>query len=54
MNYGPRWRQHRRMMHTTMAPEVVPEYEGVQSTIARRFLRDLLRDPQDLASHIKL
>ncbi|KAM5546291.1 hypothetical protein V8D89_000417 [Ganoderma adspersum] len=53
MSYGPRWRQHRRMMHTTMAPEVVPEYEGVQSAIVHSFLRGLSRDPQDLASHIK-
>ncbi|PIL29425.1 cytochrome P450 [Ganoderma sinense ZZ0214-1] len=53
MNYGPRWRQHRCAIHLTMGPEVVPQYEGIQSDAARNFLRDLLRDPQDLASHIK-
>ena len=54
MNYGPRWRQHRRAIHPTMAPEALPQYEAAQADAARTFLRTLLRDPQDLASHIQL
>ena len=42
------------MMHTTMGPEVVSQYEGVQSAVAHTFLQDLLREPQGLASHIEL
>ncbi len=54
MNYGPRWRQHRRAMHPAMTPEVLPQYETVQVDAARNFLQILLRDPQGLGSHIKL
>ncbi len=54
MNYGPRWRQHRRAMRLTMAADVVPQYEAIQSGVAGDFLQALLRNPQDLASHIKL
>ena len=54
MNYGLRWRQHRRAMHTTMAPDALSQYEAAQAGAARTFLRTLLRDPQDLASHIQL
>ena len=48
-------------MHLTMGPEVVPQYETLLFNIACRFLlllllllRDLLRDPKEVASHINL
>ena len=41
-------------MHPAMTPDVLPQYEAIQVDVARSFLRILLRDPQDLASHIKL
>ncbi|KAI1784946.1 cytochrome P450 98A3 [Ganoderma leucocontextum] len=53
MNYGPRWREHRRALHPTMTPEVLPQYETIELDGARNFLRMLFRIPQDLASHIK-
>ncbi|KAM5546226.1 hypothetical protein V8D89_000352 [Ganoderma adspersum] len=53
MNYGSRWRQHRRAMHPAMTPDVLPQYEATQAAVARNFLRILLHNPQDLASHIK-
>lgn len=54
VSYGPRWQQHRRLMHSTMAPDIVPQYAAIQIGVTRGFLCALLRDPQDLASHIKL
>ncbi|KAI1784945.1 cytochrome P450 [Ganoderma leucocontextum] len=53
MNYGPRWRLHRRAVHPTLAPDVIPQYRAIQCDVARNFLRILLYHPQDLASHIK-
>nr|VWP00396.1 Uncharacterized protein [Ganoderma boninense] len=53
MNYGPRWRAHRRAMHLAMAPETALQYAGTQADAAHRFVADLLREPQDLAAYIK-
>ena len=54
INYGPRWRQHRRATHLVMTPEAVTQYEVVQLEAARNFLRIISRNPKDLASHIGL
>ncbi|KAI1788178.1 cytochrome P450 98A3 [Ganoderma leucocontextum] len=53
MNYGPRWRQHRRAVHPTMTADVVPQYQAVQLDVARNFVRIILESPQELGSHIK-
>nr|VWP02625.1 Candidapepsin (EC (ACP) (Aspartate protease) (Secreted aspartic proteinase) (SAPT) [Ganoderma boninense] len=51
--YGPRWRQHRRALHSVMAPDALSQYEAVQVDVARNFLRMVFSDPQGLASHIE-
>ncbi|KAM5544308.1 hypothetical protein V8D89_001968 [Ganoderma adspersum] len=53
MNYGQRWRQHRRAVHPTMTPDVVLQYQAFQLDAARNLLRLFLQDPQELSSHIK-
>ncbi|KAM5541819.1 hypothetical protein V8D89_004548 [Ganoderma adspersum] len=53
INYGPRWRQHRRAIHPVMTPDAITLYEAVQLASARNFLRIILHSPQDLASHIR-
>ncbi|PIL25374.1 cytochrome P450 [Ganoderma sinense ZZ0214-1] len=53
MNYGSRWRQHRRAVHPTMTPDVVPQYQAFQSDAARNLIRLILQSPGDLGSHIK-
>ncbi|TBU41985.1 cytochrome P450 98A3 [Dichomitus squalens] len=53
MNDGQRWRQHRRAVHPTLTPDIVREYQPIQSKVARRFVRSILRSPQDLALHIR-
>ena len=54
MGYGPRWRRHRRAVHPTMTPDVVPQYQAFHLDAARNLLRLVLQNPDDLASHIKL
>ena len=54
MNYGQRWRQHRRTVHQVMTPDIVPQYQVFHLDAARNLLRLILRDPQELGSHIKL
>ena len=54
MNYGHRWRQHRRAVHPTMTPDVIQQYQPIQSRVARNFVRSILRSPEDLALHIRL
>ena len=54
MNYGQRWRQHRRAVHPLMTPDVVRQYQVFLSDAARNLVRLILRDPQELGSHIKL
>ncbi|PIL25357.1 cytochrome P450 [Ganoderma sinense ZZ0214-1] len=53
MNYGPRWRQHRRAVHPLMTPDVIPQYRAFHLDAARNLLRLILQKPQDLSSHIK-
>ncbi|PIL25375.1 cytochrome P450 [Ganoderma sinense ZZ0214-1] len=54
MNYGQRWREHRRAVHPLMTPDIVPQYQAFQLDAARSLLRLVLQNPQDLGSHIKL
>ncbi|KAM5544325.1 hypothetical protein V8D89_001985 [Ganoderma adspersum] len=53
MNYGQRWRQHRRAVHPIMTPDVVLQYQAFHLDAARNLLRLILRDPQELGSHIE-
>ncbi|PIL25358.1 cytochrome P450 [Ganoderma sinense ZZ0214-1] len=53
MGYGQRWRQHRRAVHPTMTPDVVPQYQAFHLDAARNLLRLVLQNPEGLASHIK-
>ncbi|PIL25355.1 cytochrome P450 [Ganoderma sinense ZZ0214-1] len=49
MDYGARWRQHRRAVRPTMAPD----YHAFYMDAARNLLRLVLQDPQELGSHIR-
>ena len=53
-NYGPQWREQRRIIHAMISPDAVPQYEAAQSAAAHGLLQALLRTPHDLASHINL
>ena len=37
-----------------MAPEALSQYESIQMDVARNFVKIVLLDPRDLASHIGL
>ncbi len=37
-----------------MTADVVPQYQAVQLDVARNFVRIILKNPQELGSHIKL
>ena len=54
INYGQRWRQHRRAVHSVMTPDVMQQFQPILLRVARSFLRDVLHSPQDLELHIRL
>ena len=54
MNYGRRWRQHRRAVHPTLTPDVIQQYQPIQTRVARNFVQNILCSPEDLAFHIRL
>lgn len=52
--YGPEWRQHRRVLHQWFNSAVVGQYRPVQLKITRRFLRGLLKSPTNMVDQLKL
>jgi len=54
LQYGPTWRQHRKLTHLTLNQEAVKEYHDVQEDIIALFLNSLVERPQDFISHLRL
>ncbi|KZT03182.1 cytochrome P450 [Laetiporus sulphureus 93-53] len=54
MNYGDAWRQQRKWFQTTISTRTaLDSFQPVQQREVVQFLSELLRTPQDFASHIK-
>lgn len=53
VEYGPRWRTHRRALHQELGAEFVSKYRTVQLQIAHELLRKLLQDPTHFLKHIE-
>ncbi|OCH93695.1 CyP450 monooxygenase [Obba rivulosa] len=53
MEYGQRWRRHRRAFHQFFNQSAVREYEPQVKAASRRFLRHLYSEPRDFANHIR-
>ncbi|KAI0793615.1 CyP450 monooxygenase [Fomes fomentarius] len=54
VEYGPRWRTHRRALHQELGAEFVSKYRTVQLQIAHELLRKLLQDPTHFLKHIEM
>lgn len=50
--YGDMWREKRRMLHKYVNHKVSPEYQGMQSHEAHKFVAKLLEDPQDFMTQV--
>ncbi|OCH89273.1 cytochrome P450 [Obba rivulosa] len=53
MEYGQRWRRHRRAFHQFFNQTAVRDYQPQVQAASRSFLRQLYHDPQDFARHIR-
>jgi cytochrome P450 len=48
MRYGPRFRQHRKLLNTAMSQRVTRDnYKDIQEEETKSFLRHLLARPED-------
>lgn len=51
--YGDLWRKSRRIFHSKMHAGAVSQYQGIHIRQARRFLKQLLTEPEDLAANVR-
>lgn len=54
INYGPRWRVHRRAFHQHFRFQATDAFQQVQELEARKFVDRLLRSPDQFRRHIDL
>ncbi|TFK68106.1 cytochrome P450 [Pluteus cervinus] len=54
LQYGPTWKQHRKLTHIALSPEAVKKYYGVQEDIASMYLNGLLDEPQKFIPLLRL
>ncbi|TFK92459.1 cytochrome P450 [Polyporus arcularius HHB13444] len=52
-DYGQEWRRYRRAFHSQFQPAMVEQYQGIQRTVTRNLLRNLLETPERFSYHIK-
>ncbi|KAI0373553.1 CyP450 monooxygenase [Pilatotrama ljubarskyi] len=53
LNYGPRWRRHRRAFHQFFNPAAVLPYRPSQELEAHRFAQRLIDDPKHFLHHVR-
>lgn len=53
MTYCPEWRQHRKLFHRYFDANVVESYRAIQLLEARKLLKAILRDSEDLEGPIR-
>ncbi|KAF9522740.1 cytochrome P450 [Crepidotus variabilis] len=51
--YGTVWRNHRRLLHQYLKPEVIPNYQATQEKKVHDMLLQLLESPSNFMSHIR-
>lgn len=54
MNYGERWKKHRKVFHQFFNQNAVDKYRPVQTREGRMLLRRLLKNPDGFLQHIRL
>lgn len=53
MNYGERWRKHRKAFHTHLGPTTVDQFQSVHMSNSRAFLKRLKDTPEDFMEHTR-
>ncbi|KIP04386.1 hypothetical protein PHLGIDRAFT_25626 [Phlebiopsis gigantea 11061_1 CR5-6] len=53
MEYGDKWRDHRRMFHQYFQPSVVPNYRPKIALETRKFIGRLHNSPEDWLRHVR-
>ncbi|ESK91872.1 cytochrome p450 [Moniliophthora roreri MCA 2997] len=54
MNYGPEWREHRKLAHVSLNATAVKRYHPLQEDIAATLCRELLDDPKNFYEHARV
>ncbi|KAI3614781.1 cytochrome p450 [Moniliophthora roreri] len=54
MNYGPEWREHRKLAHGSLSSAAVKRYHRVQEDIAAVLCKELLNDPTNFYNHARV
>ena len=53
MEYGDKFKRHRRYLQQFFHKQRLPEHYGLQVKEAQRLLNDFLDDPDNFSAHIK-
>ncbi|GJE96530.1 cytochrome P450 [Phanerochaete sordida] len=53
LDYGERWKEHRRLFHQNFRPSAIPQYHAKQAKAARRLLRFIVDSPERLVEHLR-
>lgn len=52
--YDDEWRAHRKLAHNALSPSAVKRYHTVQEDLAALLGQELLSEPRDFFSHVRL
>ncbi|OSC96472.1 cytochrome P450 [Trametes coccinea BRFM310] len=52
--YGPEWRTQRKLAHSALSPSSVKKYHIIQEDLAAMLCREILDDPKDFFSAVRL
>ncbi|KAF7295944.1 O-methylsterigmatocystin oxidoreductase [Mycena kentingensis (nom. inval.)] len=54
MEYSPRWRKHRRLMHRFFKKDMTLQYRPIHTTKVHEMLRNLLATPHEFMAHARM
>ncbi|EKM50920.1 uncharacterized protein PHACADRAFT_151345 [Phanerochaete carnosa HHB-10118-sp] len=54
LNYNEEWRAQRKLAHHALSPRAVKQYHVVQEDLAALLSKQILEDPEDFFSHVRL
>jgi len=54
LQYGPTWREHRKLARMALSPDAVKKYHKVQEDIVAMYVDSLLEQPAEFASQLRL
>lgn len=54
LEYGPTYKQQKKLTHLALSPEAVKKYHAVQEDLTALYLRAVLEQPDEFIGHLRL